>query len=271
MNSLSITAAALALVLAGPVFAQSPTSETPTKPYPAEEGRESTAQQPTQPATAKDPYGEPPTSDAAGRAALWNSPEMREAREYVAEFSRRSVRTSPQQVDRYLKQVSQLSPSQMQQWLQELQAKRAANEGQQAAAEAARQLGLEHAMQRIGQSRQAGFNAQQMKAAMAEYAQLQSELEQAAAEVLPVDRKAERAAAIAAQRLVFDPFAPAPDPVSPDARTRYAAAAALPGDLPRGDPANFSRADDRGSAAPGVPSGGGVAAPPAADGGATGE
>ena len=44
----------------------------------------------------------------------------------------------------------------------------------------------------------------------------------------------ERAAALEAQRLVFDPFAPTLDPASPGAYERYAAAASLPGDLPRG-------------------------------------
>jgi hypothetical protein len=271
MNTLSIKAVVLAVLFVGPAVAQSPVGAPPSNVYQAEE---TAAPKQAEPATAKDPYGDQPTSDAADRAALWNSPEMREAREYVAEYSRRSARTSPQQVERYLQQVSQLPSPQMQQWLRELQAKRIANERQQAVAESARQLGLDHAMQRIGQSQQAGFNAQQMKTAMAEYAQMQSDLQQAAAEEPPVDRKAELAAAIAAQRLVFDPFAPTLDPASPPARTRYAAAAVLPGDLPRGDPANFSRGDDRGGAAPSVPSAEGTAAGAAVDpsaGGSTGE
>ena len=89
----------------------------------------------------------------------------------------------------------------------------------------------------------------------------------------------ERAAALEAQRLVFDPFAPTLDPASPGAYERYAAAASLPGDLPRGDPANFYVGDDRGGNAPPPGSdgavggsgvgGGGTAAPatPAGDGG----
>ena len=262
---------ALLLLLAGQATAQTPTEATPSSPYPAAEKPAEENSEQTTPQTATDPYEDRLTTEAAKQAALWNSPEMLEAREYVVEYSRRSARTSTQQVERYLHQVSQLPSSAMQHWLQQLQARRAANEGQQKVAEAARQMSLEQARQRIEQSRQAGFNAQQMKMAMAEFFELQK-VEQAAADAASIDRKAELAAAVAAQRLVFDPFAPTLDPASPDAYTRYAAAAALPGDLPRGDPANFSRGDDRGGGS-GVPSTGGAApgpAAPAGDGGGGG-
>jgi hypothetical protein len=127
-------------------------------------------------------------------------------------------------------------------------------------------------MQRIGESQQAPFNAQQSKLMIADYWQQLTEAQQLeAGEEVPPDRKAQIAAALEAQRLQFNPFAPATDPVSPNAYTRFAAAAALPGDLPRGDPANFSTGEAAG-AATGVEAAGGsaaaAAAVPAASGGA---
>ena len=139
----------------------------------------------------------------------------------------------------------------MKQWLQQLQTVRKSREGHQQLSDAARQIRVEQAMQTISESQQAPFNAQQSKMTVADYWQQMMEAKQLADEEqqdLPLDRKGQIAAALEAQRLKFDPFAPAPDPVSPEACTRYAAAAALPGDLPRGDPANFSTGEAAGSA-----------------------
>lgn len=219
-------------------------------------------------ASHPDRYSEQATSEEASRAAVWNSPEMQEARQYVLDYSERSARSSRTQGERYLREVSKLSAASMRQWLVQLQQRRGAMQGQQQLAEAARQATVEQALQKNHESRQAASHAQQAKAWMADYWQYLIDTEEANLEEAPLDRKAKLAAALESQRLQFDPFAPATDPVSPDALTRYAAAAALPGDLPRGDPANFSRGEGAGGGgATGGVSGGG-AAPAAAPSGA---
>lgn len=257
MNRVFIYAVALTTLTLHSVMAQPPDSVVGSGPAIAPH---ETAPTETAPISASHPdrYHEQATGEEASRAALWNSEEMQEARQYVLDYSERSARSSRTQGERYLSEVSKLSAASMRQWLVQLQQRRGAMQGQQQFAQAARQATVEQALQKNHESRQAAFNAQQAKAWMADYWQYLVEMEEANLEEAPLDRKARLAAALEAQRLQFDPFAPATDPVSPDALTRYAAAAALPGDLPRGDPANFSTGE--GGGATGGVSGGGAAA-----------
>ena len=272
MRRLIVVASVVTAGLASSAQAQTPAPA----PYPTQATQEASTH----------PYDLAPKSTDAERIEFWNSPEMREARDYVINFSRRSKRTSPSQGQRYLEQVSRLSVPAMKQWLEQLQAVRKAREGHQQLSEAARQIRVDRVLQRIDATQQAPFNAQQSKMMIAEYAQQLAAAKQLAeGEVAPRDRQAEIAAALEAQRLKFDPFAPATDPASPDAYTRYAAAAALPGDLPRGDPANSGTGEGAGGAAgvdaaagsgaagsgaasgSGVAGGSGAAAPAAGGGG----
>jgi hypothetical protein len=130
----------------------------------------------------------------------------------------------------------------MTEWLQRLQAQRARLEGRRLAEKEARELSVGLAEERLRQSGQAGFNAQQAKAWLTDTWRLQ-QAELAAPGLSRLDKWA---AALAGQRLAYDPLAPTLDPASPPRSVRAMAAASLPGDLPRGDPANFSRGDDRG-------------------------
>jgi hypothetical protein len=182
-------------------------------------------------------------AEEALRQAVWHSTEMLDARAYVLDYSQRLAGSSRSQGERYLQRVSELSSEEMTGWLRRLQELRAAQERQLQAEEEARQWSVERAVQRLQESQQAGFNAQRAKDWLAEYWH-----QRAAQQALSPDSRAlrveERAAALAGQQLAYDPFAPTLDPASPP--VRYAAAASLPGDLPRGDPANFYRGDDRG-------------------------
>jgi hypothetical protein len=208
---------------------------------------------------AAGPYAKDPAAanDYDARMALWNSPEMVDARRYVLEYSQRSARSSLKEGEQFLARVSQLSPSEMKAWLERLQARRAAIARQQEVTSAARQFSLEQAAQRQEQSRQAHANINQWQSLSAIYLQDRLQTQQLATRQQQSLREAGRTSAIASQRIWFDPFAPTLDPVSPSRRTRAFAAATLPGDLPRSDPRNFERdpsaasdAADRGQATP---------------------
>ena len=189
------------------------------------------------------------TAEEALRRAVWHSTEMLDARAYVLTYAERSSRSSRAQGEQYLRRVSQLSSEQMTEWLQRLQRQRAELEGRRLAEEDARELTLRLAEERSRLTAEAGFNVQQTKARLTDlWLQRQAEL------AAPLSsRRDQRAAAAAGLRLAYDPMGPTLDPASPPRWVRAMAAASLPGDLPRGDPANFYRGDDRG---------GGIVIPP---------
>jgi hypothetical protein len=206
--------------------------------------RSESATSPTSPAGA-----DAATAEEALRRAVWHSTEMLDARAYVLAYAERSARSSRAQGEQYLRRVSKLSSEQMTAWLQRLQAQRAGLEGRRLAEEEARELSVAVAEERLRLTAEAGFNAQQAKARLTDsWRQRQAEL---AAPVL--SRQDQWSAAVAGQRLAYDAMAPTLDPASPPRWVRAMAAASLPGDLPRGDPANFSRGDDRGGG--GIPTG----------------
>jgi hypothetical protein len=181
-------------------------------------------------------------AEEALRRAVWHSTEMLDARAYVLAYAERSAQSSRAQGELYLRRVSGLSSEQMTEWLKRLQAQRAGLEGRRLAEEEARELSVGLAEERLRLAEQAGFNAQQAKAWLTDtWRQEQAEL--AAPGLSRLDKWA---AALAGQRLAYDAMAPTLDPASPPRWIRAMAAASLPGDLPRGDPANFSRGDDRG-------------------------
>ena len=234
----------------GPAVSAAPVTLTP---------KGATGRYATEPAAA---------NDYDARLALWNSPEMVDARRYVLEYSQRSARSSLKEGEQFLARVYQLSPTEMKAWLERLQARRAAIARQQEVTAAARQFSLEQAAQRQMESRQARDNINQWQSLSAMYLQDRLQTQQLATRQQQSLREAGRTSAIASQRIWFDPFAPTFDPASPPAATRYRAAASLPGDLPRGDPANFSEpaVSGEGGAAQ---SGGAVAAPAPAAGAAS--
>jgi hypothetical protein len=198
-------------------------------------------------------------AEAALRRAVWHSTEMLDARAYVLVYSERSAQSSRSQGEAYLRRVSELSSNEMLEWLRRLQQQRAGLEGRRRAEDEARELSAELAAERRRHAEQAGINAQLAKAWLTEsWLQQQSELAETTASSTAT-RQAGRASAVAGQRLAYDPLAPTLDPASPPRAVRAMAAASLPGDLPRGDPANFSRGDDRGSGG-GMPTGGDAAA-----------
>jgi hypothetical protein len=227
----------------GDMPAQDRASESGNSPpasYP-QRGNADRSESPSLPRTE----GERREAEEALRQAVWHSTEMLDARAYVLDYSQRLAGSSRSQGERYLQRVSELPSEEMTEWLRRLQELRAAQERQLRAEEEARQWSVERAVQRLQESQQAGFNAQRAKDWLGEYWHQQA-VQQALSPDSRAMREEERAAALAGQRLAFDPFAPTLDPASPPRWVRAMAAASLPGDLPRGDPANSYRGDDRG-------------------------
>jgi len=183
-----------------------------------------------------------PTTPQSGYEAeqlrIWNSPQMVEAREWVRDHSRRSVRFTPQDAEVYLARLRQMSPQQMQQWLRRYDAKQASIARSQEVAKAGRQMAIAKAQAWHQNVRQSYSNIklgqdQASLMAQSEYRQQQFIAGQRAADI-----DAERNARVAS-RLDndFSWF------LFPTPYQMRAAAAALPGNLPAGDPRNYIRGD----------------------------
>lgn len=233
-----------ALLLAAPVFAQPPgpgpndgssaVADAPTPPAPTE----------AEVAAAASPGGEPANPRAAPdeeaeRLKIWNSPPMRQARAWLVEHAELSARIEQKKdVQRQLAAVQGMSASEMRAYLKEFNQRMAALKHGQAAASAARATAVSQALERQRKTREAfaNFNAGQTRAANLMRDRLGAQLEsKQIADAIRADRS-ERALMMLQPN--YNPFAPTFDPASPNAYTRRAAAASLPGDLPRGDPRN---------------------------------
>jgi hypothetical protein len=179
----------------------------------------------------------------AERRQIWNSPEMREARGMVMEYVRRSAQTTESEGREFLLRLSQLSPDDMRSWLERYQQRRMRLAVQQSVGEAARQLAIEEAVSRQEATRQAFDNINQYQSAAAAWAHQQYATLGAASQLLRNQRTMQRDVTLSAElEQDFDPFYPTFDPMTPP--RRIAAAATLPGDLPRGDPRNFIRGEE---------------------------
>lgn len=182
----------------------------------------------------------------AEQLRIWNSPAMVEARAAVQEFSRLSAQTSPAEGEEFLARLSQLPPEEMQNWLDRYQAGRRNSARGQAAQRDANRRALEQGASRQAQARQAGENAANLRN------------ETAATRFSPVPQpfvtKPLPGPTAFPHSWSYDPLDPVFDPMSPRGyRRRMAAAASLPGDLPRDDPRNFIRGEagvDTGASGP---------------------
>lgn len=171
------------------------------------------------------------------RAEIWGSPEMREAREFVMEYARRSAQSSEQEGRQFLERLSQLSPDAMRSWLERYQQQRMGLSVGRAAQENARQLGLENALTRQNETRQAYANINDYQTAAAEWARVNIQSRNEASQQLRNARSYHRDITVLNDlQQDFNPFYPTFDPMTPP--RRVAAAASLPGDLPPGDPRN---------------------------------
>ena len=221
--------------------------------------------------------------EEAARFAVWNSEEMLEARRYVLDVGKRSARSSEREAQAFLNRLNALPAKQMTEWLQRLQAQRRGIAVQRAVEDEAREARMEESLALLREQEAARQSVRQWQGRSAEWLQSRFDVERFLTQERQQGRRAQIAAALDAQRLRFNPFYPTLDPMSPP--PGVAAAASLPGDLPRSDPRNFIRGEegiDFGESAgvgfagaapvasPSAPSTPPSAAPVAVEGGASG-
>jgi len=177
----------------------------------------------------------------AERLEIWNSPEMLEARAYVAEFSRRSARTSLAEGEQFLARLSQLSSEEMRSWLKRYQALRTNISREREVDEWARELTWQRAIERQEAARRASENVKNLRGQAAAASQEHYLTPPHDACQLKAAQAMQRGGALALQPS-YDPLDPEFDPVNPHGHERRRAAAiSLLGDLPRNDPRNFMR------------------------------
>jgi hypothetical protein len=246
MKRVLLTAAmqfAIVAIAYGQAPQPAPSSVPP--PAPPVESTAAAAVPAPYPDTAPSPYGEPPEDIDAQRAAIWNSPEMIEARRRVFEHGQRSRQFSPQDAQRYLSRIRQASPTEMRQWLERQKAIQARIAWGMLVEKAARQARVQQAFERIQDARQSYANIDLGKTQAALTAREQRHEQQLLSQQLvdAIRTGRDDTVAMTLQR-DFNPLAPNFDPASPDAYTRWAAAASLPGDLPPGDSRNFIEGEE---------------------------
>jgi hypothetical protein len=194
---------------------------------------------------ADDANVDAPTGDyEVLRRQIWNSADMLQARNAVMDYSRRSVRVGERDGRLFLERLSKLSPTEMQDWLDRYKQHQQRLAQAMEAQDNARQMRVEHALDRLQETQQAfdNLSAGQSSAADTVQTQLQSR-DELAVQLLEAIRGSRGSLILAGPQFTYDPFAPTFDPASPDAYTRRAAAASLPGNLARGDALNFIRGD----------------------------
>jgi hypothetical protein len=224
-----ITAALIAVLGLHPIsLAQAPEPATPKPAPPTQDSSTATGTTPTTPRTDYD----------AERLKIWNSPEMMEAREWVRDHARRSVRFTPQDAEIYLARLRQMSPSQMQEWLRRYHAKQASIARSVEVSKAARQRSIARAQAWHQNVRQSYANIKLGQDQASLMARNQYELQQFAAGQRAADIDVVRDARVASRLdndfswLLF-----------PTPNQKKAAMMSLPGNLPPGDPRNFIRGD----------------------------
>ena len=206
------------------------------------------------PSLAAGPPAAKATTQSASRAEetareedVWNSKEMVEARAWLAQRSRVSKRFGPQEAKRYIEWLKEKSPEQQKDWLVWFNARRASLAQSDAVARAARQTAVDHALTRQQETQQAYANINQGKTAGAIAANERLQ----ASQLLGRQGMALRDYYDAARAQIADADPATYGWIFPNygRYMQWAAAAALPGDLPRGDPRNFSTGSNSGGPA----------------------
>jgi hypothetical protein len=189
--------------------------------------------------SASDSVGVPVGPQEAERQAVWNSPEMQDARAWVLEYGRRSKQMGESRAREYLARVERLTPTAMRAWLAELTRRRLNLTQSAAATQYARERSVEYTFSRLQALEQARAAAAQTREMAAAQQRDQQALQQQFTGERAAIRQAARDDALwnmyysrDYSRLAF-----------PDRNTKIAAMYMLPGDLPAGDPRNFIRGD----------------------------
>ncbi len=184
-----------------------------------------------------DPWAGGPELDAE-RKAIWESPEMVEAREYIRQYSLRSRAFTPEQAQQYVAQLRQMSPGSMTEWLEKFRAMQARRLKAEEVARRARQTAVEESVRRLQMVQESYAAASEGTADAALHARNELARQQQFRDAATAARRSNRNAFVAdALTNPYDWI------INPDWYTKWAASASLPGDLPRSDPRNFIRGD----------------------------
>lgn len=228
--------------------APAPPAENPMPPAGATTPNRAVAGAPAPGTAASDaapettPYPETPSPGSpeydAARLKIWESPEMKQARQWVEEYGRRSARFKPYDAQRFLTKLSQMSPQDMQHWLNRYTAHRANLARSAEVARAARQTAVDQTIARLQAVQQSYENFNQGTTEGALMARDRLLAQQEGTVGMTIARQADRDAQMAAMYATDYSWI-----VNIPLRERWMAAASLPGDLPAGDPRNFIRGD----------------------------
>ena len=174
--------------------------------------------------------------DAPKSEEIWESEEMKFARQTVLDFCRLSARTSVQEGEQFLSELSQLPPEEMLSWLERFQIRQLRFRREGEAREWSRQIVEEYSYRRAEERQQTALRIAEMREGVTF-----GETTQQTDVVTGYGYTSHDSLYYGP---VYDPFIPIFDPSSPRGYVaRAAAAASLPGDLPRDDPRNFLRGD----------------------------
>lgn len=172
------------------------------------------------------------------RKAIWNSPEMVEALQYIRQYSLRSRAFTPEQAQRYVSELRQLSPGSMAKWLEKFRAMQERRLKAEEVARAARQTAVEESVRRLQMAQDSYAAAGEGAGETALNARNELARQQQFRDAATAARRANRNAFVSdALTNPYDWI------INPDWYTKWAASASLPGDLPFGDPRNFIRGD----------------------------
>jgi hypothetical protein len=212
-----------------------PAVETPSAETPAPSAVENGAA--SGPTSIPDSWAGGADLDAE-RKAIWTSPEMVEALEYIRQYSLRSRAFTPEQAQQYVSELRQLSPGSMAKWLEKFRAMQSRRLKAEEVARAARQTAVEESVRRLQMAQESYSAAGEGASGAALNARNELARQQQFRDAATAARRANRNAFVSdALTNPYDWI------INPDWYTKWAASASLPGDLPSSDPRNFIRGD----------------------------
>ena len=187
--------------------------------------------------TASEAAAEQTSDQDLDQQGLWESDAMVMAREAVIEFCRRSAQCTVEEGEEFLNKLSELPPDEMQNWLERFQKRQLRFRREAEAGQLSRRFSVENSYRRREERQQTTDRIAELRGqALAARSRPEIEL------TIGVGYTGHLSLYYGPS---YNPFLPIFDPSSPQGYVaRAAAAASLPGDLPRDDPRNFLTGDE---------------------------
>lgn len=166
LTFIGVVSMAVSLAGAPDASGQAASEPTPTDPVAStsatDEGYDD-SQSPEGPQT--------PEEIEAERKAIWESPPMVSAREWLEDHMGRSAQITPSQASRYMKELERLTPTQMKLWLITFEEQQAERARSRETFEGARQMSVDNAMRANEAAQRAQENVQRTRNEAARMAQ----------------------------------------------------------------------------------------------------